>query len=128
MIRKLGSFLSLCFAMVLLSGGLMSAAAAGTVTLSPATYNFGTVPHGGYSGWAVFTLKNAGTSTVSVSGVTVSGPFVLYSAYCGSSLGAGSSCPLYVYFAPTAVGAATGNLTATDGAGTQTSVLSGTGS
>jgi hypothetical protein len=63
---------------------------------------------------------------VSISNVAVSGPFVV-SSNCGSSVAANGSCPIYVYFAPTASGAASGTLTVTDSGGTQTAALSGTG-
>jgi hypothetical protein len=66
---------------------------------------------------------------VSISSVSVSGPYVV-SSNCGSSVAANSSCPIYVYFAPTAAGSFTGTLTVDDGASNspQTSALSGTGS
>jgi chitinase len=96
-----------------------------TVTLSPSSYNFGSTPVGTGTAWETFTLSNSGSSAVSISNVTVSGPFVV-SSNCGSSVAANGSCPIYVYFAPTASGAASGTLTVTD-SGTQTAALSGTG-
>ena len=105
------------------------ASSGGSVTLSPSSYNFGsTAPNTG-TAWATFTLTNSGTSAVSISSVGVSGPFVVSSS-CGSSVGANSSCPIYVYFYPTAAGSYTGTLTVTDNpsGGTQTASLSGTGS
>jgi hypothetical protein len=100
----------------------------GSVTLSPSSYNFGSVAHGAGTGWVTFTLTNGGSSAVSISSVTVSGPFVV-SSNCGSSVAASSSCPIYVYFAPTVAGAATGTLTVNDNGSNspQTSALSGTG-
>jgi hypothetical protein len=105
------------------------ASSGGSVTLSPSTYNFGSTAPDTGTAWATFTLTNSGSSAVSISGVGVSGPFVVSSS-CGSSVGANSSCPIYVYFYPTAAGAFTGTLTVTDNAsgGTQTASLSGTGS
>ena len=99
-----------------------------TVTLSPSTYNFGSTAVGTGSAWSTFTLSNSSTSAVSISAVTVSGPFVV-SSNCGSSVVANGSCPIYVYFAPTASGAASGTLTVTDSASNsrQTAALSGTG-
>jgi hypothetical protein len=96
-----------------------------TVTLSPSNYNFGSTPVGTGTAWETFTLANSGSSAVSISNVTVSGPFVV-SSNCGSSVAANGSCPIYVYFAPTSSGAASGTLTVTD-SGTQTAALSGTG-
>src|SRR5580704_17118342 len=110
---------------VLFSVSLLAQAA---VTLSPSSYNFGSTPVGTGTAWETFTLANSGSSAVSISNVTVSGPFVV-SSNCGSSVAANGSCPIYVYFAPTASGAASGTLTVTDNAtnSPQTSALSGTG-
>ena len=101
----------------------------GSLTLSPSSYNFGSTAPDTGTAWATFTLSNGGSSAVSISSVTVSGPFVLSSS-CGSSVAADSSCPIYVYFYPTAAGSFTGTLTVNDGASNspQTASLSGTGS
>ena len=98
------------------------------VTLSPSSYNFGSTAVGTGTAWVTFTLANSGSSAVSISNVTVSGPFVV-SSNCGSSVAASGSCPIYVYFYPTVAGAASGTLTVTDAAANspQTSALSGTG-
>jgi chitinase len=103
----------------------VSLLAQATVTLSPSSYNFGSTPVGTGTAWYTFTLANSGSSAVSISSVGVSGPFVV-SSNCGSSVAANGSCPIYVYFAPTASGAASGTLTVVD-SGTQTAALSGTG-
>ncbi|WP_266158105.1 beta strand repeat-containing protein [Dyella silvatica] len=101
----------------------------GSVTLSPASYNFGNVTVNGYSTWQAFTLTNTGSTAVSISQATVSGPFDVSNA-CGSSLAAGSNCTVWVLFAPQANGAASGTLTLVDNAGNspQTATLTGTGS
>jgi len=101
----------------------------GSATLSPSSYNFGSTAPGTGTAWETFTLANSGSSAVSISNVGVSGPFVVSSS-CGSSVAANSSCPIYVYFSPTAAGSFTGTLTVTDGAtnSPQTASLSGTGS
>ena len=99
-----------------------------TLTLSPSSNNFGSTPVGTGTAWFTFTLSNGGSAAVSISNVTVSGQFVV-SSNCGSSVVAHGSCPIYVYFAPTSSGAASGTLTVTDGAtnSPQTAALSGTG-
>ena len=99
-----------------------------TLTLSPSSNNFGSTPVGTGTAWFTFTLSNSSSSAVSISNVTVSGPFVV-SSNCTSSVAANSSCPIYVYFYPTASGAASGTLTVTDSASNspQTAALSGTG-
>src|SRR5271156_2631052 len=107
---------------VLMSVSLLAQA---SVTLSPSSYNFGSTPVGTGTAWYTFTLSNSGSAAVSISNVAVSGPFVV-SSNCTSSVAANSSCPIYVYFAPTVSGAASGTLTVTD-SGTQTAALSGTG-
>jgi chitinase len=119
------ALLSLSLLCVFMSASLLAQA---TVTLSPSSYNFGSTPVGTGTAWNTFTLSNSGSSAVSISNVTVSGPFVV-SSNCGSSVAANGSCPIYVYFYPTASGAASGTLTVTDNAtnSPQTSALSGTG-
>ena len=99
-----------------------------TLTLSPSSENFGSTPVGTGTAWFTFTLSNGNSSAVSISNVAVSGPFVV-SSNCTSSVAANSSCPIYVYFAPTASGAASGTLSVTDAASNspQTAALSGTG-
>src|SRR5260370_38887171 len=98
------------------------------VTLGPSSHNFGSTPVDTGTAWFTFTLSNSGSSAVSISNVTVSGPFVV-SSNCGSSVAANGSCPIYVYFAPTTAGAASGTLTVTDSASNspQTASLSGSG-
>src|SRR5580692_5372113 len=99
-----------------------------SVALSPSSNNFGSTPVGTGTAWATFTLSNSGSTAVTISNVTVSAQFVV-SSNCGSSVAANGSCPIYVYFYPTASGPATGTLTVTDNAtnSPQTSALSGTG-
>ncbi len=106
----------------------VTSTSSGSVTLSPSSYNFGSTAPDTGTAWVTFTLTNAGSSAVSISSVTVSGPFVLSSS-CGSSVAANGSCPIYVYFYPTAAGSFTGTLTVNDNASNspQTASLSGTG-
>jgi hypothetical protein len=101
----------------------------GSVTLNPASFNFGSTTPGAGTSWVTFTLTNGGSSAVSISSVNVTGAFVVSSS-CGSSVAANSSCPIYVYFAPTAAGSFTGTLTVNDNGSNspQTTALSGTGS
>lgn len=102
--------------------------AGGTVTLSPASFNFGNVAVNGYSNWQAITLTNTGSAAVSIGTASVSGPFDVSNA-CGSSLAAGSHCTIWALFAPSANGAFTGTLTVTDSAANspQTASLTGTG-
>ena len=96
------------------------------VTLSPASYTFGTVAVNGYSSWKAFTLSNAGSSAITVGNVAISGPFQM-SSYCSGSLAAGANCTVWVLFAPKANGVFSGQLSVSDSAGTQTASVSGTG-
>ena len=78
------------------------------------------------------TLKNTGTATLAITNVAVSPTdFGIVSAQttCGSSLAAGSSCSIGVFFDPTAIGARTGTLSVTDSAAgsPQTVTLTGMG-
>jgi hypothetical protein len=60
-------------------------------------------------------LSNSDSSAVSISNVTVSGPFVL-SSNCGSSVAASGSCPIYVYFYPSSARSVNGTLTVIESA------------
>ncbi len=105
-----------------------SATAAGAVSVSPDEVNFGSEAVGGTSLPLSVTVGNSSASAVPITGVTVSAPFVLAGNACGTvSLGANADCQMQVGFAPTQPGPATGSLTLTDGAGTQTVELTGVG-
>lgn len=115
------------------SGGQLTAtltgtgASAGAVNLSPTSINFGPDPVGTASAAEQVTANNAGGIAVSITNVKTTGPFQIVSNACGTSLAATSSCAVLLDFLPTASGAASGTLTFTDAAGTQTVALSGTG-
>ena len=112
--------------------------AAGLVTLTPATISFDPAPGqtssllpvqvGTTSSWFPVTATNAGGTPVSIAGITVTSPFILYSNACGTStLAPGNSCGMELEFAPNLEGAIAGTLTLIDGAGTQTVALNGFG-
>jgi hypothetical protein len=72
------------------------------------------------------TVANSSLAPIPISSVSATAPFALSGNGCGTtSLAANSDCPLQVEFAPTTAGTFTGQLTLTDGAGTQTVQLSG---
>ena len=73
-------------------------------------------------------LVNYGTLTLSITSISTNGDFI-QSHTCGSSLGAGSSCTIYVAFKPSQGGARTGILSVTDDApgSPQTVSLTGMG-
>ncbi len=72
------------------------------------------------------TLKNSGTTAVSISSVAITGDFTK-AGNCGTSLGAGKSCIENVYFTPAAAGTRTGALTFNVSSGAVTVALTGTG-
>jgi hypothetical protein len=111
---------------------------ASVVTLTPASISFDPAPGqgsssppivvGATSGLFQVGVQNAGGVEVSISGLTITPPFVLASNSCGTSaLQPQTYCQIQLEFAPTQQGAAMGTLMLTDGAGTQTVALSGYG-
>jgi hypothetical protein len=94
---------------------------------SPASLVFPSAIDGTTSSAKAVTLTNSGTSSATVSGVSVSGPFA-QSNSC-SSIAVGASCTIDVTFTPTAAGANSGSLTVTSNANNSplTIGLSGTG-
>jgi dienelactone hydrolase len=106
--------------------------AVGTVKLVPASLNFGTVRVGLTSNPQTTTLTNAGGTTLSVTGITITGtdPGDFSPAQtCITSVGAGSSCGITVTFKPTAVGSRSADVSISDdSAGSPQQVsLSGSG-
>ncbi len=101
--------------------------APGVIQLSPTAVSFGQVQVNSTSSALPVTVQNNSGAAVAVSSIAVSGPFVLATNACGTSIAANSSCALGLKFAPTGTGSATGTLTLVDGVGTQTVALTGTG-
>jgi hypothetical protein len=107
-----------------------------SVTTSPATINAGAVAVGGTFD-ADVTVTNTGTTTVHVSGASVSGAKFLYqgtSCYGYNyqlvyfdSLAPGASCTLSVRYLPTTVAADTGTLTFSAAGAVRTVTLAGSG-
>jgi hypothetical protein len=101
---------------------------AGVVSLTPTSIDFGPVEVGTSSAPMQVEAANSSGSAISISNVAITPPFKIASNACGTStLAANADCQVTVEFAPTAPGAVAGTLTFTDGAGTQTVALSGTG-
>jgi hypothetical protein len=99
----------------------------GLVTALPASLNFGQVQVGTTSSALAVTVENSGSSAIPLTSVSVSPPFGVVSNACGFSLAANSDCALSITFTPSLNGAASGSLVLSDGAGTQTVALNGTG-
>jgi hypothetical protein len=101
---------------------------AGTVSMDPSSIDFGKVQVGSTSTALQVSVNNSGSTVVPINSVTITAPFKITSNSCGTtSLAAETSCQVLVQFAPVQAGAVAGLLTFTDGAGTQTVTLSGTG-
>ncbi|MGA7218703.1 MAG: choice-of-anchor D domain-containing protein [Candidatus Sulfotelmatobacter sp.] len=116
------------FCLASLLATVSATAAAQTVTLSPASLNFGSVTVGSTSPVKNIILTNTGTAALTITSIAASASFSETNT-CGPALGAGKKCGISVTFAPTQTGLDTGALTVTDNAGNspQTVALSGTG-
>jgi hypothetical protein len=114
-------------------GGVLTANVQGTgtqestVVLTPLRMDFGSVRIGQTSPVEYLTVANTGTTPAGLKPLSISGPFRISANTCGSSLPVNTSCTVGVVFTPTASGAASGTLVATDDAGVQTALLSGNG-
>jgi hypothetical protein len=117
-----------------ISGGSLHSVLSGTgqtpglVNLSPGSIDFGQVQVGTTSAPLPVTAENGGETTVAITSLTVSGPFILAANTCGTtSLSGKSDCQIQLKFAPTSPGPATGVLTLVDDAGQQSVQLAGVG-
>jgi hypothetical protein len=100
--------------------------AAGPVSMSPASIDFGSWEVGTTSTALQVTANNSSSQAVAFTSA-ITGPFTIASNACGSSIPAASACNLTLTFTPVKTGAATGALTFTDANGTQTIALTGMG-
>jgi sugar lactone lactonase YvrE len=111
--------------------GTGTAAAAPKAALTPTSADFGSEDIGSTSSGKAFTLTNAGTASLPITSISITGAniysFALSNNTCKSPLAAGASCTITISFAPTATGSASATLTVIDSVGTQTSALTGTG-
>jgi subtilase family serine protease len=109
--------------------GTGKAASTLTLSLSPTSIAFGTVTVGTTSAAHVVTVKNTGTSALTLTSEIVSAPFVKSATTCTTTLAVGASCTVSVEYKPTATGASTGTVVvASNGVSTPASVaLTGTG-
>lgn len=98
------------------------------VTLSPAGLVFNSQSTGTTSAPQAVSLTNRGSTSLSITSITVSTSFN-ETNNCGSSLVASGSCTINVVFGPTSVGSLNGTLSVADSAANspQTASLTGTG-
>src|SRR3989475_1102373 len=105
------------------------ASAASTVSLSPTSLTFANQTVGTTSAAQVSTLTNTGSTTITISSITLSGDFALAGlGTCGTSLAPGTSCTTSVNFTPTTTGTRTGAVTVNDSATGSPQTISLTGS
>jgi len=107
-------------------------AATSPVTLTPSTLSFPNTVSGTESDAQSITVKNTGTSAVTLTSISLAGTSpssFLQVNNCGASLAAGASCTVYVAFQPASAAALTATLSVADSAlpSPQTAALSGTG-
>lgn len=113
------------FALILCSLYLLSGCGSGssapppppTMSLTPASLDFGVRIVGTASGPQVETLTNTGSSELAINNVAITGTNATdfdQSRTCGSSLGAGASCTLNVTFTPSQPGQRSASITITD--------------
>ncbi len=102
----------------------------GGVTLGPQPSSYADTFVNALSAPQKITLKNSSTGTISISNVSVTGPFSVLSTTCSSppfSLAVGLSCDYFVVLAPKSAGPASGTFAINDSAGTQSVTLAGSG-
>jgi hypothetical protein len=100
------------------------------VSVSPLTITFAVEAVGSTSKAQTVVLTNDRSTSLAISKVALGGTdpsdFILKDG-CGSSLLGGANCTLTITFKPTASGTRTATVSITDGVGTQTVTLTGTG-
>ncbi len=105
--------LSLALLTLAFSAFAVSAHAAAAISVTPASYDFGTVPVNALANTTV-TVTNTGDATLNVTSVSTAAPFVVSGTTF--SLAPGKSRKLMVGFAPTAPIHYAGSLTITSNA------------
>ncbi|HEY1894887.1 MAG TPA: choice-of-anchor D domain-containing protein, partial [Terracidiphilus sp.] len=117
---------------VTLSNGLTYSLSANVLgpglLLTPTSLDGGSIPVGSTSPSTPLTasITNFGSTVITLGQPGVSGPFTVTNG-CGSSLAAGATCTISVFFAPTAIGAASGELQVASSVGNLDASLTGTG-
>jgi hypothetical protein len=106
--------------------------AAPIVSLTATKLSFGTVKVGETSGSQSVTLTNTGDATLTISGISLTGPNVssfVFANSCGTTLAPGANCTIHGHFAPISTGALAASVIISDNASgsPQSITLSGTG-
>jgi len=119
-------------------GGTATSALQGTgvtpasLSVTPATFDYGQVPVGTTSGDQTFTVTNTGQATSGTIAVSLGGAnaaaFTIDSTTCGAALPGGGTCTIAVQFEPGSAATLTASLSATASpGGTATAALQGEG-
>jgi len=90
-----------------------------TARLTPTSLYFASVPVGTTSPAQIVTLTNVGTTTLTVTGIAITGANagdLAQTRTCGGSLAAGASCSISITFKPTASGVRNAALSVSDNA------------
>jgi len=95
-------------------GMLFSLAVFPTAKLSSTSLSFGNQALNETSLAKTLTLKNIGTASLTLNGITIDGNFAISANTCGSALPAGQACDVGVTFTPTVLGEQSGRLRFTD--------------
>jgi hypothetical protein len=95
-------------------------------TVTPTSLSFSSQVLGTSSTARTVTVQSSGTGPLQITNVAVTGPFS-QTNNCSSALAPAASCSISVVFSPTVVGSASGILTITDDAGSQTVAVTGNG-
>jgi Transmembrane protein 131-like N-terminal len=104
-----------------------NASAAAAIVLTPVLLTFPSIVINATSAVQNITISNTSTSAITLQVPSITGDFKLAANTCGLSLGPSVGCTVSIAFIPTASGTRSGVFTITDGAGTQTALLTGTG-
>ena len=115
-----------------LTGTGLGAGATGTLSFNAASLDFGSLTVGSTTTYQGLSVVNNSNVPITLSSITASGDFAIYSTNCGTlpiQLSVQSSCTVYSTFTPSTTGLRTGNLTFSDSAtgSPQSVALSGTG-
>jgi len=93
-------------------------------TVSPKTLNFGQVLPGQTSPPKLVSLKNTGTSELTVSNIAISPYFNIATNHCANGVKPGTHCNVDVTFSPTALGTENGTLSFADSASGSPQIVS----
>ena len=102
------------------------AAFAQRASLSPLLISFSNTGVGSTSAAKTATLSNSSTTTLNITGISLSADYV-QTNNCGSSLAGRASCTISISFKPNGTGLRVGVLTVRDTGGQQSAILLGTG-